>query len=223
MIEVKRVTKSYQIGKQNYPVLRGIDLAIHEGDFLSICGPSGSGKTTLLYVLSGLESYDTGSITWNGVPIDLMDDQEKAKLRAKDMGFVFQSYHLIPHLDVVENLMLAQVIGEQINKEKIIELLAMVGMKDYLHHYPSQLSGGMQQRVAIARALVNNPSVIFADEPIGNLDYHQGLDIMKLFKMLHETYHKTIVMVTHNEETTAFGTRIIRMLDGVINHETLVK
>lgn len=222
MIDVKHITKAYQVGKQNYPVLRGIDLKIQEGDFLSICGPSGSGKTTLLYVLSGLEPYDSGTISWFGTSMNAMDDKEKSKLRAKEMGFVFQSYNLIPHLDVYENLMLAQVIGEHINKEKMMELLDIVGMKDYLHHFPSQLSGGMQQRIAIARALINDPKVIFADEPIGNLDYQQGMDIMALFKSLNETYHKTIVMVTHNEETIKFGTRVIRMLDGVIHNEALV-
>ncbi len=222
MIDVKHITKAYQVGKQNYPVLRGIDLKIQEGDFLSICGPSGSGKTTLLYVLSGLEPYDSGTISWFGTSMNTMDDKEKSKLRAKEMGFVFQSYNLIPHLDVYENLMLAQVIGEHINKEKMMELLDIVGMKDYLHHFPSQLSGGMQQRIAIARALMNDPKVIFADEPIGNLDYQQGMEIMALFKSLNESYHKTIVMVTHNEETIKFGTRVIRMLDGVIHNEALV-
>lgn len=223
MIETKNITKSYQIGKQEYPVLRGIDLRIQEGDFVSICGPSGSGKTTLLYVLSGLEPYDSGTIFWSGVSMNTMDDKAKSTLRAKDMGFVFQSYNLIPHLDVYENLMLAQVIGEKINKEKMMELLDIVGMKEYIHHFPAQLSGGMQQRIAIARALINDPKVIFADEPIGNLDYHQGMEIMHLFQTLNKTYHKTIVMVTHNEDTIRFGTRVIRLLDGVINDEAMVQ
>jgi putative ABC transport system ATP-binding protein len=215
-IEVRGLTKSYTNGSVTYDILRGIDFDVESGEFISICGPSGSGKTTLLYTLSGLESYQGGSILWSGQELSCMKDYEKANMRAHEMGFVFQFYNLVPNLTVYENIKLASVIGKQKTKQEIMELLSLVGLNEQHHFHPSQLSGGMQQRVSIARALINDPKVLFADEPIGNLDHHNGQLIMELFQRLNQSLHTTILMVTHNEDVTRYGTRVIHMQDGKV-------
>lgn len=215
-IKVTDLKKNYINGKITHEVLKGIDFSVDEGEFVSICGPSGSGKTTLLYVLSGLEHYTSGSVVLFDQELSTYTDQNKAKLRSEDIGFVFQFYNLIPNLTVYENILLSSVLGKSKSKAEILEVLDAVGMKDFHAYYPSELSGGMQQRVAIARCLINDPKMIFADEPIGNLDYKNGIQIMELFKKLNVTYHKTILMVTHNEDTTHYGTRTLHMLDGKV-------
>jgi putative ABC transport system ATP-binding protein len=216
LLVATNVKKTYKIDKNPYEVLKGINLTIQNGDFVSVVGPSGSGKTTLLYVLSGLESYDGGSVMLFDKELANYTNQEKSKLRSKKIGFVFQFYNLISNLTVYENVLLASVLGDKHDKEHIIEVLDLVGMKDQINRYPSELSGGMQQRVAIARSLINNPDIIFADEPIGNLDYNNGIAIMKIFETLNKVHKKTILMVTHNEETTKYGNRLIHMLDGLV-------
>ena len=215
-IKAVDVNKTYHKAKFNIEVLKDINLIIEDGEFVSIVGPSGSGKTTLLYVLSGLESYDKGYLELLGRQLNTYNEKEKADLRAKDIGFVFQFYHLIPNLTVYENIELASVIGKNAKKDKIMELLNLVGMVDDASSYPAQLSGGQQQRVAIARALINDPKMIFADEPTGNLDYQTGLSIMQIFKDLNQKHHKTIFMVTHNMDTTSYGTRTLHMLNGEV-------
>jgi putative ABC transport system ATP-binding protein len=215
-IIVSKLEKTYQTNKLSYPVLKGIDFKIEDGEFISICGPSGSGKTTLLYVLSGLEPYTKGSILFDNIELNTMNDLKKASIRSTEIGFVFQFYNLIPNLTVYENVMLASVFGLKKSKQDIVDTLLIVGMKDYLNYYPNQLSGGQQQRVSIARALINHPKIIFADEPIGSLDYNNGLLIMELFKKLNRELGLTVLMVTHNEDTTKYGTRVIHMLDGKV-------
>lgn len=215
-IKVANLIKTYQNGKMISPVLKGISFSVDDGEFISICGPSGSGKTTLLYVLGGLEPYTKGSISIFNKELRTYSNQEKAKLRSQDIGYVFQFYNLIPNLTVYENVLLSAVLGKQKSKKEIIDILATVGMKEYLNYYPAQISGGMQQRVAIARCLINDPKIIFADEPIGSLDYKSGLAIMTLFKKLNRELNKTILMVTHNKNTTSFGTRTLHMLDGKV-------
>ncbi|AUD63590.1 hypothetical protein BK010_08820 [Tenericutes bacterium MO-XQ] len=216
LIKTQKLKKIYRHNKIETEVLRGLDLDINNQEFISIVGPSGSGKTTLLYVLSGLEPYDDGDIFMFDRLLKDYTEAEKAKLRSLDIGFVFQFYNLIPNLTVYENMMLASVIGKHKTKEEILELLDLVDMKAYINHYPSELSGGMQQRVAIARCLINDPKIIFADEPTGNLDIENGKKIMELFKKLNQTYHKTILMVTHNLDLTSYGTRTIHMIDGQV-------
>ena len=213
-IEVEGLRKVYHIGKLSNEVLKGISFWIEAGEFVSIVGPSGCGKSTLLYVLGGLESYQKGSVKLFEQELSSYTDHQKAILRSRDIGFVFQFYNLIPNLTVYENILLASVLGEVQSKASIIEVLKQVNMEEYQSYYPNQLSGGMQQRVAIARALINHPKIIFADEPIGNLDYENGQSIMELFSRLNKELHKTIVMVTHNADTTRYGTRILKMLDG---------
>ncbi len=218
-IKVSGLKKVYQHQDIKTEALRGLALEIHHQEFISIVGPSGSGKTTLLYVLSGLESFDEGDVSIFNKPLKSYTEKEKASLRSNDIGFVFQFYNLIPNLTVFENVMLAAVIGKQKTKDEVLDLLDLVGMKKYESYYPKQLSGGMQQRVAIARCLVNDPKIIFADEPTGNLDYENGMKIIELFRKLNQDYHKTILMVTHNLDTTVYSTRILHMLDGKVIHD----
>lgn len=215
-IIVQGLVKNYMNGKIQTPVLRGLDFSIEKGEFVSLVGPSGSGKTTLLYVLGGLEDYQEGSVLVFDKELKTYSNLEKAELRSKKIGFVFQFYNLIPNLTVYENILLSAVLGYQSSKEDILKILDIVGLSGYESYYPSQLSGGMQQRVAIARCLINEPEIIFADEPTGNLDYENGKKIMELFSHLNQSLGKTILMVTHNEETTTYASRMIHLLDGKV-------
>lgn len=216
IIEAKKLKKDYYLKNTTVNVIKGIDLKISNGEFVSIVGPSGSGKTTLLYLLSGLEPYTEGRVNLLGKELKEYSDKEISKIRQTKVGFVFQFYNLIPNLNVYENILLASIISNNKNKEEINNVLDLVGMKEFKNYYPNQLSGGMQQRVAIARALVNNPDVIFADEPIGNLDYKNGIAIMEILKDLNINHNKTIVLVTHNEDMIKYGTRYLRLRDGEI-------
>jgi putative ABC transport system ATP-binding protein len=216
LIETKGLIKAYSNSKVITKALNGIDLIIRQGEFVLIVGPSGSGKTTLLHVLGGLEPYDGGRVRLLGRELAQRSRKELAELRSRDLGFVFQFYNLLPELNVYENVRLAAVLGKNAQKEAIIKVLEEVGMSEHLHKYPRELSGGMQQRVAIARSLINDPQIILADEPTGNLDQKNGEAIMELFSKLHRSLGKTIIMVTHNEETIRYGTRTIRMVDGSI-------
>lgn len=222
LIEARKLTKEYVVGNFKNQVIKGIDLEVKEKEFISIVGPSGSGKTTLLYLLSGLEKYTTGEILLFNKEVNLYNDKEMSLLRQKNIGFVFQFFNLIPNLNVFENVEISAVIAGIKDKSRIEEVLKMVGMEDSVHLYPNQISGGMQQRVAIARALVNNPDIIFADEPIGNLDYNNGIAIMEIFKKLNTEYNKTIILVTHNEDMKKYGTRYLRLIDGKITEDEKV-
>ncbi|MFA7435216.1 MAG: ABC transporter ATP-binding protein [Bacilli bacterium] len=216
IIEAKQITKVYRTENIVNKVIKGIDLTVAKNEFISIIGPSGSGKTTLLYLLSGLEKYTDGTIKLFKKELNEYTDNEMSVLRQKSIGFVFQFYNLIPNLNVYENILLASIIAGRKDEEKIEEVLKMVGMENYKKLYPNQISGGQKQRVAIARALVNEPDLIFADEPIGNLDYKNGIAIMEIFKNLNTNYNKTIVLVTHNEDMIKYGTRFLRLIDGEI-------
>lgn len=216
MIKMIKLTKSYRVGKMETLILRGIDLNIKMGEFVSICGPSGSGKTTLLNIMGCLDSFDQGTFLMFDQMVQEMKESERTKLRANHIGFVFQDYYLIDHLTVEENIKAAELLGDPNHQLEIDHLLSEVGMSKHKHKYPQDLSGGEKQRVAIARALINLPDLILADEPTGNLDHENTVNIMKLLKKIHETYGNTIVMVTHDEETTQYSNRILRMRDGVI-------
>lgn len=222
IIEAKEIKKDYYNHKLVTPVIKGINLSINKQDFISIVGPSGSGKTTLLYLLSGLENYTSGNITLFGRELSTYNEKEISNLRQNKIGFVFQFYNLIPNLNVYENVLLATVIANKSDKNQVEKVLEMVDMLEYKNYYPNQISGGMQQRVAIARALVNDPELIFADEPIGNLDYQNGIQIMNILKKLNQEYNKTIVLVTHNEDMIKYGTRFVRIIDGVITEDEKV-
>ena len=217
MIEVNNVSKSFALGKASVPVLKNINLTISDGDFVSIMGPSGSGKSTLLYLMGGLDNVSEGNIVINGKEICKLSDELQSKMRRKEIGFIFQFYNLIPNLTVEENIMLPALLDGSDKKQlkkKVDELLTLVGLQERRKHTPRELSGGQQQRTAIARALVTNPDIIFADEPIGNLDSKSGVEVLKLLQKINRESGKTIVMVTHSEESTQYGNRVIRLKDG---------
>jgi putative ABC transport system ATP-binding protein len=222
LIKTTDLHKNYTQGKLTTHVLKGISLNIDPGEFVSIVGPSGSGKTTLLYCLSGIEPSTSGSLFLFNKEIQSYKAKEMALLRQQKISFIFQFYNLIPSLTVYENIQLATVIAKIKPKLSIDEVLKLVGLFEYKNRYPHQLSGGMQQRVAIARSLINDPDIIFADEPIGNLDQQNGHQIMKIFQELNQKYHKTILVVTHNEEMIAYGTRYLRLMDGLIIEDETV-
>lgn len=218
-IEGKNIVKQYQVGSVNTPVLKNISLKIDRGEFVSIMGPSGSGKSTLLYILSGLDTPTQGVVLLNGRDISQLDDAKKSIMRRRNIGFVFQFYNLIPNLNVEENIMLPVLLDSKDRKEykqKLNDILNIVGLSDRRKHTPRELSGGQQQRVAIARALINDPDIIFADEPTGNLDSKSGTEIMELLREINRENNKTIIMVTHSSESAGYSNRIINVKDGMI-------
>jgi putative ABC transport system ATP-binding protein len=218
-VETVNLWKSFRLGEVEVEVLRDITITIAKGEFVSVMGPSGSGKSTLLYLIGGLDKPTSGSIRINGKELAKMQDEEESLLRRRDLGFVFQFYNLIPNLTVAENVMLPVLLdGKNLKREesKLEQILEDVGLSDRRHHTPRELSGGQQQRVAIARALVNEPDIILADEPIGNLDSKTGTEIMKLLQRINRERGKTIIQVTHSEEAAAYGDRIIHVRDGKV-------
>ncbi len=219
MIETNSLCKNYNIGEIEMEILKDINLNIDKGEFISIMGPSGSGKSTLLYLLGSLDKPTSGSVKINGKELSIMKDKEESLLRRKEIGFVFQFYNLVPNLTVEENIMLPILLDGKRMKHyqtEINEILDVVGLVDRRTHTPRELSGGQQQRVAIARALINDPDVILADEPIGNLDSTTGGQIMELLQKINQEKNKTVVQVTHSQSSADFGTKIIRLKDGRI-------
>jgi len=218
-IEGQNIVKQYRVGTVDTPVLRDISLKISRGEFVSIMGPSGSGKSTLLYILSGLDMPTKGIVLLNGRDISGLDDEKKSMMRRRNIGFVFQFYNLIPNLNVEENIMLPVLLDGKDRKEyrhKLNDILTVVGLSDRRRHTPRELSGGQQQRVAIARALMNDPDIIFADEPTGNLDSKSGMEILALLREINRERGKTILMVTHSRDAAQYGNRVIYVRDGVV-------
>ena len=218
IISTKDIKKSYKVGPQNVQALKGINLSVEKGEFISIMGPSGSGKTTLMNIIGCLDTPTSGDYLLNNKQVSSLTDDELAKIRNDEIGFVFQSFHLLPRNSAFENIMLPLKYAG-IKKDKAITLcnkaLDQVGLSDRAEHSPSELSGGQQQRVAIARALVNKPSILFADEPTGNLDSKTGNDVMALFKQLNSE-GQTIILITHEESIAQQSNRIITIMDGLI-------
>ena len=225
IINVKDIKKSYLVGTQEVHALRGINLSVEKGEFMSIMGPSGSGKTTLMNIIGCLDTPTSGEYELNGNQVSQLNDDELARIRNKEIGFVFQSFNLLAKNSTLNNVMLPLKyagFGKSEAIEKSKEVINKVGLSDRLNHSPAELSGGQQQRVAIARALVNNPSIIFADEPTGNLDSKTGKEVMTLFKELNDT-GQTIILITHEESVAKQSNRIITIKDGLIksdNRET---
>jgi putative ABC transport system ATP-binding protein len=220
VIEAINLCKSYSLGKENVDVLKDINLSIKKGTFTSIMGPSGSGKSTLLYLIGGLEKPTKGTVKINGKNLSIMEDDEESKMRRREMGFVFQFYNLIPNLNVEENILLPVLLdGKKANQyqKSLNDILSIVGLSERRKFTPRELSGGQQQRVAIARALINDPDIILADEPIGNLDSKTGIEIMELLQKINQKNGKTIVQVTHSSEAAEYGSDIIYVKDGVIS------
>jgi len=218
LIEIKELLKSYEIGAERVSALVDVSLQIERGEFISVMGPSGSGKSTLLTILGGLNHPTGGDVVVDDISIYRLPLEKLADFRREYVGFIFQSFQLIPYLTVIENVMLPLSITDKSNQEQLKiagEVLEKIGLKGKERRLPDQLSGGEQERVAIARALVNSPPLLLADEPTGNLDSKTGKDLMDLFKVLNDE-GQTIVMVTHNPENAVFSTRTIHLRDGKI-------
>jgi ABC-type lipoprotein export system ATPase subunit len=222
IVEARGLRKTYTLGKIDVEALRGVDVTVRRGEIVAIMGPSGCGKTTLLHCLSGLDDFDAGVVILAGASLREMSDDRKAEFRARNTGFVFQSYNLLPVLSAVENvelpLLLAGARGREARR-RALETLEAVGLADRSRHRPSELSGGQQQRVAVARALVNGPAVIWADEPTGNLDSEAAEDILDLMCELNAENGQTFVVVTHAAQVAERAHRILRMRDGRIVRE----
>lgn len=219
LIEAKDVVKKYKVGSEIITALDGISLSIERGEFVAILGTSGCGKSTLLNMLSGLERPTKGDIIVNGVRINKVSEKNMSRFRAKEMGFIFQQYNLIPSLTALENVMLPLTIQGISKKNRIKrsrDILIKLGLGKRLHNKPGQMSGGQQQRVSIARSLVSNPKIIFADEPTGNLDSKTTIEILEFMQEIVRTEHKTLIMVSHDAEVAMYAGRIVHMLDGRI-------
>jgi putative ABC transport system ATP-binding protein len=221
IIKTENLTKDYETGTQVVSALKGINLSVEKGEFLSIMGPSGSGKTTLMNIIGCLDSPTNGSYFLNHKSVSKLDDDELAKIRNDEIGFVFQSFHLLARNTAFDNVMLPLKyagIGKEEATKRSNDVLDLVGLSSRAKHTPSELSGGQQQRVAIARALVNEPSILFADEPTGNLDSKTGQDVMKIFKDLNKN-GQTIILITHEDSIAKQSNRIITIMDGLIKSD----
>lgn len=218
-IKATNVCKNYSYGENEVKILKNVNLEIQKGKFASIMGPSGSGKSTLLYLLGGLDNVSSGHIEIFGKNIVNMKDRDMSILRRRELGFIFQFYNLLPDLSIYQNVLMPIILDKKKikdYKDKAEELLEIVGLKDKMNYTPRELSGGQQQRVAIARSLINDPEIILADEPIGNLDSKTGIEILELLKKINEEKNKTIVMVTHSLESTEYSNMKIYLKDGEV-------
>ena len=229
IISIKELKREFSVGSEIVRALKGIDVSIHKNEYVAMMGPSGSGKSTLMNLLGCLDTPTSGTYTLNGTDVSSLKDDDLAEIRNKEIGFIFQTFNLLPRLTALENVALPLVYAgfsaEERNK-KAAEVLAKVGLADRMGHKPNQLSGGQRQRVAVARALVNNPSIILADEPTGNLDSKTSSDIMRLFEDIHNMGN-TLIVVTHEEEVASHAHRILRLRDGLVEtdfkNENIVK
>ena len=217
ILQTKELKKIYGEGDTAVHALRGVNLSINKGEFVAIVGTSGSGKSTLLHMLGGLDHPTSGLVSIDGKELAKMNDEELTIFRRRKIGFVFQSFNLVPVLSVYENIVLpVELDGGKIDESYVNDIIHTLGLEEKKHAYPNQLSGGQQQRVAIARALAATPAIILADEPTGNLDSKTSQDVLGLLKVLGERFGQTIVMITHNEEIAQMADRIVRIEDGMI-------
>ncbi|MEO0156406.1 MAG: ABC transporter ATP-binding protein [candidate division WOR-3 bacterium] len=219
MIQVINLYKDYKVGKIQFAALRGINLEIRKGEFTAIAGPSGSGKTTLLNIIGCLDVPTRGDVIINGISISGLNVKQKANLRKEKIGFVFQTFNLIPVLSAYENVEIPLIIlniPEHERKQKVVSILKDVGLEDYIHRRPNEMSGGQQQRVAIARALVKNPDMVLADEPTANLDSNTAKEILSLMKELNKKFNTTFIFSTHDKLVMEFAERIVNLRDGKV-------
>ncbi len=222
LISITNIKRDFPLGNEIVYVLKGIDLEIKKGEYVALMGPSGSGKSTLMNILGCLDTPTSGTYILNGKHVSEMQDDELAGIRNKEIGFVFQTFNLMPRTTALDNVALPMVYAGYSKSERIeraSDVLKQVGLDDRMDHKPNQLSGGQRQRVAVARALVNKPSIILADEPTGNLDSKTSVEIMNLFNEIHANGN-TVILVTHEEEIAAYAHRIIRLRDGIIESDT---
>ncbi len=215
-LSARDLRRSFKMGARTLDVLRGISLDIAEGEALFLCGASGAGKSTLLYTLAGLERPESGEVRFGDIPLYALPENDLARIRNRSFGFVFQAYHLLPELTALENVVLPAMIGGAAKREAAEAALGRVGLRERMQHLPAELSGGEQQRVAIARALINDPRVVFADEPTGNLDSKTGESIIELLLSLAREEKKTLIVVTHDAALAARGDRRLDIHDGMI-------
>lgn len=223
IIQIEGITKFYKVGTQTVKALRGVDLTIGSNEYVAIMGPSGSGKTTLMNILGCLDTPTGGVYVLNGTDVSKMNDDELAGVRNKEIGFVFQTFNLLPRYSALDNVMLPLIYAgctREEREERAIKVLDNVGLSDRMNHNPNELSGGQRQRVAVARALINNPSIILADEPTGNLDSKTSVDIMNLFEDIYKQGN-TIIVVTHEEDIAKHARRIVRLRDGLIESDKI--
>jgi putative ABC transport system ATP-binding protein len=223
VIQIEGITKEYVMGESLIQALRGVDLFIRRNEYLAVMGPSGSGKSTLMNMLGCLDTPSSGRYEFNGKDVASMEDDELAEIRNREIGFVFQTFNLLPRSTSLQNVELPLIyagMGSEERQRRAAEALMAVGLADRMYHKPNELSGGQRQRVAIARAVVNQPSIILADEPTGNLDSRTGEEIMALFGRLYENGN-TIVIVTHEEEIAEHARRVVRLRDGVVESDEL--
>jgi putative ABC transport system ATP-binding protein len=222
LIKISNIKRDFVLGNEIVYVLKGIDLQINKGEYVALMGPSGSGKSTLMNLLGCLDTPTSGSYILNGKDVSQMKDNELAEIRNKEIGFVFQTFNLLPRTTALDNVALPMIYAgysKSERNERATEVLKQVNLADRMDHQPNQLSGGQRQRVAVARALVNKPSIILADEPTGNLDSKTSVEIMKLFGDIHASGN-TVILVTHEEEIAAYANRVIRLRDGLIESDT---
>ncbi|MFY8067095.1 MAG: ABC transporter ATP-binding protein [Flavobacterium sp.] len=223
LIKITNIKRDFPLGNEIVYVLKGIDLEINKGEYVALMGPSGSGKSTLMNILGCLDTPTSGTYILNGKHVSQMQDDELAGIRNKEIGFVFQTFNLMPRTTALDNVALPMVYAGHSKSERVeraTEVLTQVGLQDRMDHKPNQLSGGQRQRVAVARALVNKPSIILADEPTGNLDSKTSVEIMNLFNEIHANGN-TVILVTHEEDIAAYAHRIIRLRDGIIESDTI--
>ncbi|MFN4027017.1 MULTISPECIES: ABC transporter ATP-binding protein [Flavobacterium] len=222
LINIKALKRDFQLGSETIYVLKGIDLQINKGEYVALMGPSGSGKSTLMNLLGCLDTPTSGTYILNGKDVSQMHDDDLAEIRNKEIGFVFQTFNLLPRTTALDNVALPMIYAGYSKSERNVratEVLTQVNLADRMDHQPNQLSGGQRQRVAIARALVNKPSIILADEPTGNLDSKTSVEIMNLFNDIHKNGN-TVILVTHEEDIAQYAHRIIRLRDGIIESDT---
>ncbi|MFN3942336.1 MAG: ABC transporter ATP-binding protein [Flavobacterium sp.] len=225
IIQIKNIKRNFALGSETVYVLKGIDLTINKGEYVALMGPSGSGKSTLMNLLGCLDTPTSGSYILNGKDVSKMTDNELAEIRNKEIGFVFQTFNLMPRTTALDNVALPLIYAGKSKSDRsarAAEVLTQVGLADRMDHKPNQLSGGQRQRVAVARALVNHPSIILADEPTGNLDSKTSVEIMQLFNDIH-AQGNTVILVTHEEDIARFAHRIIRLKDGIIEKDEITK
>ncbi len=223
VIKIRNIIRDFKLGQETVHVLKGIDLDIKRGEYVAIMGPSGSGKSTLMNLLGCLDTPTAGTYILNDKDVSQMSDDELANIRNTEIGFVFQTFNLLPRTTALDNVALPMIYAgasKKVREERASEVLTDVGLADRMDHKPNQLSGGQRQRVAVGRALVNKPSIILADEPTGNLDSKTSLEIMNLFDDIHKAGN-TVIMVTHEEDIAAHARRVIRLRDGIIESDTM--